>query len=141
MKVIKFLFVSVFLTLFFIGCSSKSASPADIHIKNGKGAIVVYRPHNPIWKHKRFNIYINGNYEDMLMNKSHFIFDKAPGDYVIELREDVDINPDIFKVKLQLKVNKTKYIRFGAYSIEDYLKLKLVKRFVAIDDEWYKQRY
>ncbi|WP_024955035.1 DUF2846 domain-containing protein [Sulfurospirillum arcachonense] len=141
MQIFKILVVSVFLVLGFVGCNSSSPSPAQINLKSGKGAIVVYRPHNKIWRHKRFNIYINDKYEDTLINRSHHVFDKKPGEYIIELREDIEINPEIFKVKVHLNLNKIKYIRLGTQSIEDHLKLKVVKKFIAIDDSWYQKRY
>ena len=143
MKLFKIIFSTILLLGLFVGCSSKnvSASPSEINIKSGKGAIVVYRPYNAIWKNKRFNIYINGNYEDMLMSRHHYIFDKSPGQYLIELREDIDINPEIMSVELRLNEGKTKYIKLGTQSIEGHLKLKNVRKSVAISDEWYRKRY
>lgn len=141
MKLFKSFIFGVLVLGLFVGCSSKSTSPASIDVKSGKGAIVIYRPHNSIWRHKRFNIYINGNYEDILMNRSHHVFDKAPGEYVVELREDVEINPEVLSVKIQLNEGKTKYIKLGTQGIEGHLKLKSVMKASAIADEWYKKRY
>ena len=67
MRVLKFLLSGLLLIGVFTGCSSSAPTPAQVDTKSGKGAIMVYRPVNPIWKHKRFNIYINDKYEDILM--------------------------------------------------------------------------
>lgn len=141
MKLLKFLLATVFISIMFIGCASKDPSTYDVSIKKDKGTIIIYRPHNSIWKNKRFNIYINGEYEDMLMNRSHRMVYKNPGKYVIELREDVELEPDSYKVEVQLNAEKVKYIKLGTSSIEDHLKLKSVRKAVAIGDEWSKKRY
>jgi len=141
MKLLKLLLATVFISILFIGCSSKEPSTYDVSIKKDKGTIVVYRPHSSIWKNKRFNIYINGEYEDILMNRSHHIFYKNPGKYIIELREDIELEPDSYKVEVQLNAEKVKYIKLGTTFIEDHLKLKSVRKAVAIGDEWSKKRY
>lgn len=141
MKLLKLLLGTLLLSILFIGCSSKEPSTYDVSIKKDKGTIIVYRPHSSIWKNKRFSIYINGEYEDMLMNRSHHIFYKNPGKYTIELREDVELDPDSYKVAVQLNDGKVKYIKLGTRSIEDHLKLKSVRKAVAISDEWSKKRY
>jgi len=141
MKLLKFLLATVFISILFVGCLSKTTSIYDVDIKKGKGTIIVYRPHNSIWKNKRFNIYINDEYEDMLMNRSHHVFYKNPGKYEIELREDIELEPESYKVEVQLNEGKVKYIKLGTNSIEDHLKLKSVRKAIAIGDEWSKKRY
>lgn len=141
MKLLKVLIATVLVSMLFVGCSSKTPSTYDVSIKKDKGTVIVYRPHNSVWKNKRFNIYINGEYEDMLMNRSHHLFYKKPGKYIIELREDIELDPDSYKVEVQLNDGKVKYIKLGTRSIEDHLKLKSVRRAVAIGDEWSKKRY
>lgn len=141
MKLLKFILVTVFISIMFLGCSPKTSSIYNVAIKKNKGTIIVYRPHNSIWKNKRFNIYINGKYEEMLMNRSHHLFYKNPGKYIIELREDIELEPESYKVEVQLNEGKVKYIKFGTNSIEDHLKLKSVRKAVAIGDEWSKKRY
>lgn len=141
MNAVKALFLSVFFATLFIGCSSKEVSPSRVEVKSDKGIIIVYRPHNRIWKHKRFNVYINGDYQDILMNRGQYIFNKKPGLYEIELREDIDIKPEIFKVKVELNEGKVKYIKFGTQNTDGHLKLKNVMKSIALGDEWYKKRY
>ena len=141
MKLFKLLFATILVSGLFIGCTSSLPSPSDVSVKKGKGAIIVYRPHNNIWRHKRFNIYINDKYEDMLRNKSNYIFNAVPGKYVIELREDVDIKPESHKVEIQLNEGKVKYVRLGTNSVESHLKLKKVRKAIAVSDEWDKKRY
>jgi len=140
MRILKYLASAILVIGLFTGCAQKNigSNPAiDINVKNGKGAILVYRPHNSIWNHKRFNIYINGQFEDILMDKSHYIFNKKQGKYIIELREDVDLKPEIFKVEVQLKEGKIRYIKFGTQSIEGHLKLRSVKKGIAKNDyDW-----
>jgi len=141
MKLLKLILVTVFISIMFLGCSPKTSSIYNVAIKKDKGTIIVYRPHNSIWKNKRFNIYINGKYEEMLMNRSHHLFYKNPGRYIIELREDIELEPESYKVEVQLNEGKVKYIKLGTNSIEDHLKLKSVRKAVAIGDEWSKKRY
>lgn len=145
MNIFKILFVSVFVTMFFFGCSSKEVkpevNPTDVNVKSGEGVIIVYRPDNSIWRHKRFSIYLNGAYEDILMNKSHHTFNKKPGKYLVEVREDIDLNPDTFTVEVDLNEGKVKYIKLGAKGDDGHLKLKNVIRSIANSDEWHKKRY
>ena len=141
MRLIKLVLAAVLVSLLFIGCASSTQSQSSISAKKGKGMIVVYRPHNNVWRHKRFNIYINEKYEDMLRNKSHYIFNALPGKYIVELREDVDLNPESHKVIIELNEGKTKYIKLGTSSIEDHLKLKSVRKNIANYDEWNQKKY
>lgn len=141
MKLLRYISSIVLVSVLFIGCTSKEPSPYEVSMKKDKGTIVVYRPHNNIWKKKRFNIYIDDKYEDLLMNSSHHVFYKKPGAYKIELREDVEIKPKTYKIEISLSKGKVKYIKLGTNTIEDHLKLKSVRKTVAISDEWSKKRY
>jgi len=145
MKIIKLILSGIFLVGLLAGCNAKStgANPAlNVDTKSGKGALMVYRPVNPIWRHKRFNIYINGEYKDILMDKSHRIYNLPAGKYIVEMREDVDIKPEIFKVEVEVTENKTKYLKFGTQSVGGHLKFRRVIKAVAVDDyDWYNGGY
>jgi len=133
--------LSTILVFLFIGCSSSTPSPYSINVQKNNGAIIIYRPDNNIWRYKRFNIYINDKYVDMLRNKSHFIYKTNPGKYTVELKEDIDLNPNNYKVIISLNKGKVKYVRLGTDSIEGHLKLKKVRKNTAISDEWNKKKY
>ena len=58
------------------------------------------------------------------------------------MREDIDIKPEIFKVKVEVSENKTRYLKFGTQSIGGHLKFRRVMKAVAVDDyEWYNEGY
>jgi len=140
MRIIKLILAGIFLIGLLAGCNAKgrTLNPAvNVNTQSGKGTLMVYRPVNPIWRHKRFNIYINGKYKDMLRDRSHHIFNLPAGEYLVEMREDVDIKPEIFKVKVNVTENKTKYLKFGTQSIEGHLEFKRVIKAIAVDDyDW-----
>jgi len=143
MKILKLILSGIFLVALLAGCNETAPNPAaNVNIKSGKGALMVYRPVNPIWRHKRFDIYINGKYQDPLMDKSHHVYNLPAGKYVVEMREDVDVKPEIFKLEVEIKENKTKYLKFGTQSIEGHLKFRKVMKAVAMDDyDWYNGGY
>ena len=140
MKILKLLLSGLLLIGLFAGCTARGTAPnpaANVDTKSGKGALMVYRPVNPIWRHKRFNIYINGKYEDILMDKSHHVYNVPAGEYTVEMREDVDIKPEIFTVKVDVSENKTRYLKFGTQSVGGHLKFRRVMKAVAVDDyDW-----
>lgn len=141
MKIFKVLLISIVSIMLFVGCGAKEAKPTDVSVNSGEGVIIVYRPQNDIWRHKRFNVYLNGEFEDILMSKSHHLFNKKPGEYLIEVREDTDLNPEIFQEKVELNEGKVKYLKFGTKGMDGHLKLKSVMRSVAVAEEWYQKRY
>ncbi len=135
MRLLKLLLCSMIMISLLTGCGPTQPNPAlHVETKSGKGAIMVYRPVNYIWRHKRFSIYINGEYRDSLMDKSHHIYHLKTGEYEVEVREDVELNPESFKLKVDVTKNRTKYLKFGTLSIDGYLKFKRVIRAVAADD-------
>jgi hypothetical protein len=143
MKLFKISILLLLISFFIIGCSDKTPSPiSSISIKEGKGVIFIYRPKNDIWAHKRYLIYINNNYEDMLMNGKSYVFNKPAGKYKIEIKEDVEINPEVFTLTTKLKEGKINYIRFATDSIDGYLNLKeVIKAKAVYEDDKYKNMY
>ncbi len=133
MKIFKFILLGIFLSGLLAGCNIKN-SVVKVDKREGKGTLMVYRPLNPIWRHKRFSIYIDGKYKDPLMSNSHHIYNLSVGNYVIEIKEDVDLNPEIYKLKVFVKENKTKYLKFGTPSIDGHLKFKRVIKSIAKND-------
>ena len=129
--------VALLLIGLFAGCTAKGRAPnpaANVDTKSGKGAIMVFRPANGIWRHKRFNVYINGKYENALMDRSHYVYDLPAGEYTVEMREDIDIKPEIFTVKVDVSENKTRFLKFGTQSVGGHLKFRKVMKAVAVDD-------
>lgn len=142
MKIVKVIIASFLAVGLFVGCSTKTPSKAVVETKGEQGVLFVYRPKNDIWRHKRFNLYINGTYEDLLMNGRFFTFNKPAGEYLVEVKEDTDIQPRVYSVKVKLSKNKIKYLRFGTENIEGHLKLKSVRKSQAIgEDDLYKKGY
>ncbi len=143
MKIIKICLTGLMLIGLLTGCGSTTPNPAlNIETKSGEGAIMVYRPINYIWRHKRFSVYIDGKYKDPLMDKSHHIYHLKEGKYEVEIREDVDIKPESFKLTVDVTQGKTKYLKFGTLSIDGYLKFKRVIKAVAADDyDWNDKGY
>lgn len=135
MKFLKYIFVLVLL-VFFNGCSNKTPSVVNnIKVEADSGTIFLYRPKNEIWNHKRYNIYIDNSYEDMLMDGRYYVFNKSPGKHKIEIKEDVDINPDIYSLDVNFQKGRVKYIRFGTDSIDGHLNLKEVIKAKAIYED------
>jgi len=145
MKKLVFLIMTIFAVSFFVGCSDKTKAPnpaLNLDTKSGKGALLVYRPADSTWRHKRFNIYINGEYKDPLMDKSHYVYDLKAGDYVVEIKEDVELNPEILKVEVEVAENKIRYLKLGAQSLGSRLSFKRVMKAIAVDDyAWNKYGY
>ena len=143
MKILKLILSGIFLVGLLAGCSATAPNPAtNIDTKSGKGALMVYRPANLIWRHKRFSIYINGKYKDALMDKSHHVYNLPAGEYVVEMREDVDMKPEIQKVEVNVTKNKTKYLKFGTQSIGGHMKFRRVIKAVAVGDyDWNNRGY
>ncbi len=140
MKILKLLLSGLLLVGVLAGCTAKGVAPnpaANVDTKSGKGALMVYRPVNPIWRHKRFNIYINGKYEDALMDRSHHLYNLPAGEYTVEMREDVDIKPEIFTVKVDVTENNTRYLKFGTQSVGGHLKFRKVIKALAVHEyDW-----
>jgi len=142
MKILKGILALFVLASLFVACSTTRTSEAIVSAKDGKGVLFIYRPKNDIWRYKRFNLYINGEYENLLRNGRYIALEKRSGKYLIELREDTDVKPKIYSVKATLRANKTKYFRFGVENIESHLKLKSVRKFQAVgEDDLYKKAY
>ncbi len=136
MKIFKLILLGIFLVGLLVGCSVKNPI-VNVDKKSAKGTLLVYRPLNPVWRHKRFNIYIDGKYKDPLMSNSHYVYDLPAGNYAVEIREDVDLNPEIFKLKVDVKENKTKYLKFGTQSIDGHLRFRRVIKSVIQDSyDW-----
>ncbi|WP_458700404.1 hypothetical protein ACKGJI_11225 [Sulfurospirillum sp. 1307] len=142
MKFLKLSILAILLVSFFVGCATKAPSKADVSIKGSDGVIFVYRPKNYIWRHKRFNIYINGNYEDLILDGRYLSFNKPAGKYKIEIKEDVEFNPEIYTQTIDLEKSQVIYLRLGTESVEGHLKLKKVQKRVALyEDDLYQKMY
>lgn len=89
--------------------------------------LVVYRPHNDFWRKGRYSIYINGVYEQMLANGFYFRFEKEPGSYVVELKEDAEYDPEVLSLNIDARAGRTYYLRFGTANIESHPDFKEVR--------------